>query len=259
MRTTYNRVCECCGVSFIAYHPNGKYCSINCKVNASYYRRSGRPIPDHFRVAAKMVQAEILDDPDELPPAWREAAAETQGLESRTWNGTAIQRRSDGYVNATAMAKANGKHLPHYLSNERTREYLDALSAVVGIPTSELVQSIRGGIPNLQGTWVHQRVAVDLARWVSPAFAVWMDGWFLESMTAPQRPALPPATGRTPPALPRPHGVVVYAPTEEAAAKLWCKTLQASASLAIWAQFKQPPPPGNRHVEVDGYTWIQSA
>lgn len=31
-------------------------------------------------------------------------------LQSRSWNGTSIQRRTvDGFVNATAMAKANGK------------------------------------------------------------------------------------------------------------------------------------------------------
>jgi prophage antirepressor-like protein len=76
MRTTYNRVCECCGVSFVAYHPNGKFCTINCKMNASYYRRSGRPIPEHLRIAPKVLQPEILDGPDELPLSWREAAQE---------------------------------------------------------------------------------------------------------------------------------------------------------------------------------------
>jgi len=29
-------------------------------------------------------------------------------------------------------------------------------------------------------------VAVDLARWISAPFAVWMDGWFLESIQQPQ-------------------------------------------------------------------------
>ena len=36
------------------------------------------------------------------------------------------------------------------------------------------------------GTWVHPRVAVDLARWISAPFAVWMDGWFLESLQQTQ-------------------------------------------------------------------------
>ena len=49
-----------------------------------------------------------------------------------------------------------------------------------------------------QGSWIHERVAVDLARWLSPDFAVWMDGWVLEglglasesSAPTPQMPAI---------------------------------------------------------------------
>lgn len=120
-----------------------------------------------------------------------------KGMESRTWNGVAIQRRpADGYVNATAMCKAYGKRWENYHRNERTQQYIAALSAsvdengctaavarnrVTGKP--ELIQTIQGGLPHLQGTWVHPRIAVDLARWLHPEFAVWMDGWFLESFT----------------------------------------------------------------------------
>ncbi len=36
-------------------------------------------------------------------------------LQTRSWNGTAIPRRtSDGYINATAMAKASGKQWNNY-------------------------------------------------------------------------------------------------------------------------------------------------
>jgi hypothetical protein len=67
---------------------------------------------------------------------------------------------------------------------------------VIGIPVegaAAVVQVVRGGRPELQGTWIHPRLAVDLARWVSPEFAVWMDGWFLDVMreqysAAAQRP-----------------------------------------------------------------------
>lgn len=117
----------------------------------------------------------------------------TSGLTVRIWNDAGIARRdSDGYVNATAMCKANGKHLPHYTANERTKEYIQALASVVGIPTTELVQSRQGGTPELQGTWIHPRLAVDLARWISPAFAVWMDGWFLEAAQQQAAPAQVP-------------------------------------------------------------------
>jgi hypothetical protein len=122
-------------------------------------------------------------------------------LSSRSWNGTPISRRStDGYVNATAMCKANNKQWNDYWRTDRATEYLEALSTETGIPVSKLCLSVRGGSD--QGTWVHPQVAVDLARWVSAAFAVWMDRWFLEEFQAqasqvrdtqpqPPTPALP--------------------------------------------------------------------
>ncbi|MGA1023577.1 MAG: KilA-N domain-containing protein [Aquiluna sp.] len=128
---------------------------------------------------------------------------EDNQLSSRIWNETSITRRvTDGYVNATAMCKANGKHLPHYMANERTSEYLQALSGSVGIPTDLLRQTITTGQNHLRGTWIHPRLAVDLARWISPDFAVWVDGWLLDELaggrvsqvreTQPATPALSP-------------------------------------------------------------------
>lgn len=110
---------------------------------------------------------------------------------SRSWNGTPITRRTtDGYVNATAMCKANGKQWNDYWRTDRATEYLEALSAETGIPVSSLCLSMKGGA--YQGTWVHPQVAVDLARWISAPFAVWMDAWFLEGIqTAQQSPAQP--------------------------------------------------------------------
>lgn len=106
---------------------------------------------------------------------------DTKGLVSRPWNGTPISRRTtDGYVNATAMCKANGKLWTDYWRRDRTTEYLEALSGETGISISNLCLAMRGGYH--QGTWVHPRVAVDLARWISAPFAVWMDGWFLEEL-----------------------------------------------------------------------------
>lgn len=119
-------------------------------------------------------------------------------LVTRTWNDTPISRRaSDGYVNATAMCKAEERRWNDYVRLDRTQEYIAALTetlcgaAVAGNPATgiSMIKTIQGGTPELQGTWIHPRLAVDLARWISPAFAVWMDGWFLEG-------AEPTATNR---------------------------------------------------------------
>ena len=115
-------------------------------------------------------------------PSATVALMSQQALVSRSWNGTPISRRtSDGYVNATAMCKANGKRWKDYRESDRCQHYLDALESVAGISVHALVESRSGGAGG-GGTWVHPQVAVDLARWISAPFAVWMDGWFLESV-----------------------------------------------------------------------------
>ena len=101
-------------------------------------------------------------------------------LESRSWQGTPIQRRTTaGYVNATAMCRANGKQWSKYRESDRCQTYLDALAKTSEIRMFDLIESRQG---QGGGTWVHPQVAVDLARWISAPFAVWMDGWFLEEV-----------------------------------------------------------------------------
>lgn len=96
---------------------------------------------------------------------------------------TIHQRVKDGYVNATAMCKAAGKQLKHYNENQMTKEFVKVLSSEVGIPTTELVQSVQGGNPALQGTWVHPQVAINLAQWLSPIFAVRVTKWVFDWMS----------------------------------------------------------------------------
>lgn len=94
------------------------------------------------------------------------------------------QRTEDGYVNATAMCNAANKDIESYFLEERTVNFLNELSSVVQIPITGLIQKVQVGDSNLQGTWVHPRVAINLAQWCSPAFDVqvstfiheWMQG-----------------------------------------------------------------------------------
>jgi hypothetical protein len=110
------------------------------------------------------------------------------GLVVRTWNDAPICRRdSDGYASATAMCQANGKLYSDYQRLERTTSYLAALGDSLGVPADQLVLTTTSGPNHLRGTWVHPRLAVDLARWLSPEFAVWMDGWFLEAAAGHQQ------------------------------------------------------------------------
>jgi len=98
------------------------------------------------------------------------------------------QRAVDGYINATAMCQAVGKKLGHYLENKTTQDYLAELSRDIGIPISGLVIIIKGGIVDVQGTWVHPEVAIHLGQWCSPKFAVQVSRWVREWSTGKSKP-----------------------------------------------------------------------
>lgn len=98
--------------------------------------------------------------------------------------GTIIhQRPNDGYINATAMCQAAGRLWGHYRENVATNAFLDALASDIGMPISVLVQSIKGGDPRLQGTWIHPQVAIHFGQWLSPKFAVQVSQWVVDWMS----------------------------------------------------------------------------
>ena len=105
-----------------------------------------------------------------------------------------LQRESDGFFNATVMCKVASKRINNYLRNDITTEYLEALSADMGIPITALVQAVRGGnVQTNQGTWVHPKVAIHLAQWLSPDFAVQVTNLVMDWMNggAPPPPQIP--------------------------------------------------------------------
>jgi len=93
------------------------------------------------------------------------------------------QRVRDGYINATALCKASGKLFSGYTRLKTTQDFLAALSSDMQIHISDLVQSIKGGPPHLQGTWVHPQVAIHFAQWLSPEFAVQVTRWVFDWMS----------------------------------------------------------------------------
>lgn len=93
------------------------------------------------------------------------------------------QRVRDGYVNATAMCSAAGKLFGHYNEVKTNQAFFVELSADIGITISELIQVVKGGDSKLQGTWVHPQVAIHLAQWLSPAFAVRVTKWVVDWMS----------------------------------------------------------------------------
>ena len=82
----------------------------------------------------------------------------------------AEMRTSDGFMNATKMCAAGGKRWFNYIKNEDTQKFITTLSKTLNGVLENVVISQHGG--NNAGTWVHPQVAVHLAAWISPEFAV---------------------------------------------------------------------------------------
>lgn len=102
-------------------------------------------------------------------------------FEIREFNGHEIrQRTSDGDFDATALCKVAGKKLNDWTRNASTGEYLQALSGSTGIPVDVLIRIKLDGDNDSRGTWIHPRAAMRLAQWLSPKFAILVDGWVLD-------------------------------------------------------------------------------
>jgi len=105
------------------------------------------------------------------------------------FNDTDIHQRSDdGYVDATAMCRANSKQFNDYFRLETTQAFLEALSLTTGIPVVKnsnygdlaLLESKEG---RYGGTWIHPKAAINLGQWCSPEFAVFVSELVFAWMT----------------------------------------------------------------------------
>lgn len=91
------------------------------------------------------------------------------------YNGSDITFNSGStvMVNATQMAKPFGKRPVDWLKTAQSQEFLKAMSEVKKITSEDLLKIKKGGDNHAQGTWMHEDVALEFARWLSPEFAIW--------------------------------------------------------------------------------------
>ena len=123
---------------------------------------------------------------------------------SRVVNGVAIdQRRTDGFINGTAMCRAHEKEISDWLVLETTFKLVAALAVRLGTKVktensrfsartrvSTLYPSIvivkKGSPDNGGGTWIHPKLAVHLGQWCSAEFALLVSDWVEEWLTIGQ-------------------------------------------------------------------------
>jgi len=100
------------------------------------------------------------------------------------------QRAEDGYINATQLCNAAGKRWYNFHRLETTGKFLRALEAKTQIRVLDLVQEVRAGTPDgVPSTWVHPKVALHLAQWLSADFAVQVTEWVHDWMTGKLTPS----------------------------------------------------------------------
>jgi hypothetical protein len=78
-----------------------------------------------------------------------------------------------GYVNATQMCVANNKRIDNWIQNNKTTLLLQAFESDTSNSRYPVLIPIKGGDSDTQGTWISYDLAILLAQWLSPEFAVW--------------------------------------------------------------------------------------
>lgn len=93
------------------------------------------------------------------------------------YNGNPItfQLGDTTIVNATQMAKPFNKRVNDWRNLPSTKEFLNVLEATR--KSGRLIETING-----VGTWMHEDVAIEFARWLSPQFAIWCNDRIKELM-----------------------------------------------------------------------------
>jgi len=112
---------------------------------------------------------------------------------------------SDGskFVNATQMSQVFNRRLTDFLRTKQTVEFIRELHLFLKgeeatmpklknatRPSTEnlaeafphLIRVIKGGDPSMQGTWVHERLSLKLAAWLSPRFELWVYNTIMQVM-----------------------------------------------------------------------------
>jgi len=91
------------------------------------------------------------------------------------YQGQPVRFNSEGWINATDVAKRFGKRPVDWLKQDETREYLAALADALTCDPGSLVETSRARVDRGGGTWLHPKLAVAFARWLDLKFAVWAD------------------------------------------------------------------------------------
>lgn len=110
----------------------------------------------------------------------------TNALSVFSYQGNKITFQNENgnvMISAYQMAKSfgNAKRPQFWLNSQQANEFINELTKARNLALTDLVQVRRGG--SNPGTWMHEDVALEFARWLSPAFAIWCNDRIKELLT----------------------------------------------------------------------------
>lgn len=88
------------------------------------------------------------------------------------FDGQVMQFNDSGWFNATIAADRFGKRPVNWLELDSTVRYMTSMSSALKVDKSDLLDIKKG---RSGGTWMHPKMAIAFARWLSDDFAVWCD------------------------------------------------------------------------------------
>jgi hypothetical protein len=103
---------------------------------------------------------------------------------------TVVCRESDGYINVTNLCKAGGKMFHAWRRLAKTKKIIQLLTNKIesechnslekGFLSPELIYT-GTGVKNIKNsvneTWVHPKIAINIAQWISPEFDIQVTDW----------------------------------------------------------------------------------
>lgn len=102
------------------------------------------------------------------------------------YNGNSVSFIKTNYgvlVNATDMAKIFNKKPIEYLRLPSVKELVKSMVGFLHISENQIVRTLPGSPENGGGTWVHEDLAIDLAKWLSVDFRMWCNAKIKELLT----------------------------------------------------------------------------
>ncbi len=90
---------------------------------------------------------------------------------------------SNQWINGTQTAKLFNKDIRQFMRSKFYKEYAESLAKHLNTDVQNLHTAKSGGNLSLneQGTFLHPKLLIFFARWLSPDFAVWCDDFILKS------------------------------------------------------------------------------